>query len=57
MNNRKKQCRRCKEYKDLGEFKKRRDSKDGRGAQCKMCDAQYRQANKDKIKERQTKTK
>jgi len=52
-------CSKCKEVKDESEFYKDKSKKDGLRPDCKVCvkkqDIQYRQKNKDKIKERKKK--
>lgn len=44
-------CGKCKIEKDVSEFNKRKDTKDGFFNQCKTCRKEYYQANKDKINE------
>lgn len=50
-----KQCTKCNEIKSIDNFHKRNDKKDGLSTQCKHCkssiDKQYRELNKDKIKQ------
>ena len=49
-------CSKCKQTKDIGEFSKNKDGKDGLRSQCKSCISElnkiYRQKNKEKIKAR-----
>lgn len=47
-----KECRKCGETKPLGEFYRDRSRKDGRGSRCRECHATYREANRDRIRER-----
>ena len=51
----KKICIKCQQKKDLSEFKKRKENKDGCSNTCKVCinghTRQYRIINKDKINE------
>lgn len=44
-----KQCTKCGEWKALDAFCKHKDRKGGLRYQCKDCDREYRQANKEKI--------
>lgn len=44
-----KRCTQCGEEKGLGEFHRRKASKDGREATCKKCRAGYYQANKERM--------
>lgn len=46
-----KTCTKCKTEQELTEFSKRKAKKDGLSSQCKACDKQYRQANKESIAE------
>jgi len=50
-----KQCTKCKEWKELAEFSKRKESKDGHRSQCKQCVSKskkyYYIKNKEQIKE------
>jgi len=52
-------CSRCKIEKELTEFNKRIDSKDGLRSQCKSCRTEltkkYREKNKERVKERRKK--
>ncbi len=48
-----KKCTKCGETKELTEFHKDKNRKDGRRACCKVCQKQYYQANREKIAERQ----
>ena len=45
-------CTKCKIEKELSEFGKRKDSKDGLLSRCKPCFKEYYQENKGKIKEK-----
>ena len=45
-----KRCSICKEEKELNEFNKRKGSKDGLQKECRICQKQYYQRNKEKIK-------
>lgn len=45
-----KKCSRCGKIKELNEFGKRSQSKDGLRYSCKDCQKEYRQKNKDKIR-------
>lgn len=44
----KKQCSKCKEWKDLEEFSKDSNTKDGLGLRCKSCCKEYYDKNKSK---------
>lgn len=46
-------CSKCKEEKDVSEFGTRNRNKSKLRSQCKSCEKEYRDANKDKAKERQ----
>ena len=46
-----KKCNTCYENKDYTKFSKDNCSQDGYKRRCKSCDRDYRQANKEKIKE------
>jgi hypothetical protein len=46
-------CTKCGEEKLLGEFHRKSTGKYGKRATCKLCRKQYREANKEKIKEYQ----
>ena len=48
-----KTCPKCGETKDVGEFVKDKSKKDGLAGNCKSCKKAYREANKEKIAERQ----
>ena len=45
-----KKCTKCGETKELTEFHKGKNKKDGRRACCKVCQKQYYQANREQIK-------
>lgn len=44
-----KQCCKCKELKDLGDFCNRKSSRDGLNNQCRGCDKKYKQDRKEHI--------
>jgi hypothetical protein len=48
-----KTCSKCKQTKDIGEFSKDKNKKDGLHSQCKSCASAYHQENKEKITEYQ----
>ena len=48
-----KKCVKCGEEKELAEFRRYKKSKDGRYPQCKVCEKQYKQANREKYAEYQ----
>ena len=48
-------CSKCKESKGLEEFNKNSKAKDGLRSQCKDCEKEYEQNNKEKIAERKKK--
>ena len=45
-----KQCTKCHEMKDISEFTKNKNSKDGFEFSCKLCYSDYRKRNRDRIK-------
>jgi len=47
-----KQCTKCKETKELTEFNKDRDKKDGYCTQCRACKTEYKRRNKKRIDEK-----
>ena len=47
-----KKCSKCGEEKELSEFNKRTKSKDGYNCACKICDKNYRENNKDALREK-----
>lgn len=51
MESHSKTCSKCKEVKPRTEFCKRREAKDGLKYQCKACDKQWRQENRQRISE------
>jgi hypothetical protein len=48
-------CTKCKIEKELSEFSKDKTQKDGLRNKCKSCCKEYRQANKEIIKEKNKK--
>ena len=50
-----KTCTKCKVEKDVVEFHKNKYKKDGLKSECKYCQKEYREANKELIKERKKK--
>ena len=52
-----KKCSKCKKEKSFSEFSKRKSSKDGLHLNCKSCNKQYYEANKEKIKQYQEENK
>lgn len=50
MNILEKKCRKCEITKDIKEFSKKRDTKDGYRNKCKECNKKYREENKNYFK-------
>ena len=47
-----KKCRKCKVEKELTEFRENKTAKNGLRSECKSCEKEYREKNKERIKER-----
>ena len=45
-----KRCYKCDTFKSLDQFSKHSKEKDGLQSECKQCDKEYRNKNKDKAK-------
>lgn len=50
-----KKCSACGDWKDLNEFHKDKSKPDGHRYQCKSCGKEYREENKEQIRERSKK--
>ena len=46
-----KQCSKCKAWKDIGEFSIEKSSKDGHARWCGKCKKEYREVNKERLKQ------
>lgn len=45
-----KRCTKCEEFRDYSMYYRQSDTRDGYTTRCKICTADYRRANKEKIR-------